>query len=391
MTRANIVLTVVALCLSLMSRGVRAAEDTTYHPTYNQDVGQILLDNCASCHRPNQIAPMSLLSYGETRPWARAIKSQIVKREMPPWFADPRFGHFSNDRSLSEETIAKIVAWVDAGAPEGDGLPPQPPLFSEAGWTHPSGRDPDYVIEFPIEWAIGADEEAPNFNLYTPLPFDKEMRVEAMEVRSGNLAATHHITTGLVNLPPGKKLGRGPAWPGGPLVDYVLVDDPDYDPEAVSDAPDSASDASARARGAGFGAYIPGTGASVTPSGQLRKIRADLFDHIVWNLHYQATGQAETARPSIGLWFATEDATTVAQGMVLREYTSEGKQLVAPPPLTPKERAAARKNRQIGQGLNPLLAPIPPESSDWTVTGIGAFPERLRAAEPSGSRSCSRQ
>ena len=68
-----------------------AAEDT---PTYNENVGKLLLDNCASCHRPNQVAPMSLLTYAESRPWARAIKAKVESREMPPWFADPRFGKF---------------------------------------------------------------------------------------------------------------------------------------------------------------------------------------------------------------------------------------------------------------------------------------------------------
>jgi len=353
--------------------GAALNDASAYKPTYNQDVGQILLDNCAGCHRPNQIAPMSLLSYQDVRPWARAIKSQVVKREMPPWFADPRFGKFSNDKSLGDDEIAKIVAWVDAGAPQGEGAAPEAPHFSEAGWSHPSGRDPDYVIDFPVDWQIGAEEEAPNFNIYTPLPFDEKIQVEAMEVRPGNHAATHHITTGLVNLPAGKKLGRGPAWPGGPMTDYVLIPDPDYDPEAVADKPDGSSEEAARARGAGFGAYIPGVAARVTPAGQRREIRADLFDHIVWNLHYQATGQPETARPSIGIWFADDDATTIARSMTLREYTSQGKQLIAPPPLTPEERAAARKGRQIGQGLNPLLAPIPPEDANWTVTGIGAF------------------
>ena len=366
-----IALLAVALVSPVM--GANAEDVTGGDLSYNGEVGQILVDNCAGCHRPNQIAPMSLLSYGETRPWARAIKSQVVKKEMPPWFADPRFGHFKNDKSLSDEQIAKIVAWVDAGAPEGEGAGPEVPMFSAAGWSHPSGREPDYVIDFPLDWEIGAMEEAPNFNIYAPLPFDEEIRVEATEVRAGNLAATHHITTGLVNLPPGMKLGRGPAWPGGPMTDYVPVVDPDYDPEAVPNKPDDSSEAAARARGAGFGAYIPGTAARVTPAGQLRKIRADLFDYVVWNLHYQATGKAETARPSIGIWFADTDATKVAESMTMREYTSEGEQLIAPPPISKAERAALRKTRQVGQGLNPLLDPIPPQDANWTVTGIGAF------------------
>ncbi len=192
MKRLLNVATGVVMALSLTPAPARAAAET---PTYNQDVGPILLSNCASCHRPNQIAPMPLLSYKDARPWARAIKAKVEAREMPPWFADPRFGEFSNDTSLSTDEIATISAWVDAGAPEGDGPAPVPPRFSEAGWSHPSGLDLDYIYEAPFEWQIDADGESPNFDLVTPLPLDHEMWVSATEVRPGNLAVTHHITT----------------------------------------------------------------------------------------------------------------------------------------------------------------------------------------------------
>ncbi len=380
MTRLVALSAGVLIALSLAAVPAVAAEGA---PTYNEHVGEILLNNCASCHRPNQVAPMSLLSYREARPWARAIKAKVVTREMPPWFADPRFGEFSNDISLSDDEIETIVAWVDAGAPQGDGPAPAPPDFSAAGWSHPEGLDPDYVIEFPIAWQIDAEGETPNFNLFTPLPFDDVMRVSATEVRPGNYAVTHHITTGLVNLPPGTRLGRGPAWPGGPLVDYVPVRDPEAVPVEAAAKDDaargeneerSAEEIEERRRArAGFGPYIPGVGAKVVRDGQVREVRGDLFDYIIWNLHYQATGQPEVARPSIGAWFAPETEGQYQRTLSLREYTSESEQLVAPPPLTPAERRAAARDRQPGQGLNPLLAPIPPHDPNWTVTGIGAF------------------
>ena len=386
-SRAFILTTAVVMGLSLTAAVASAAEET---PTYNEEVGAILLDNCARCHRPNQIAPMALLSYEDARPWARAIKAKVESREMPPWFADPRFGEFSNDTSLSADEIATIVAWVDAGAPQGDGAALEAPRFSEAGWSHPSGLDPDYVYDFPIEWHIEADGESPNFNLFTPLTLDEAMLVSATEVRPGNLAVTHHITTRLLNTPPGMKIGTGPAWSGGPSVDYVLVRDSDADPEELAalrrareegatesadedaDADDFEDPAAAEAS-AGFGAYIPGIGTALTREGQARSIRGDLFDTVVWNLHYQATGKPETARPSLGAWLADDEGATSEHTLLLREYTSEGAQLVAPPPLTPEERQAIGRRNQVGQGLNPLLAPIPPNDANWTVTGIGAF------------------
>ena len=362
-----------------------AAEET---PTYNAEVGSILLDNCASCHRPNQIAPMSLLSYKDARPWARAIKAKVEAREMPPWFADPRFGEFANDTSLSEDQIATLVAWVDGGAPEGDGQPPEPPQFSSAGWSHPDGLDPDFVLDFPVELQIDADGELPNFNLFTPLPFDDVMWVSATQVRPDNLTATHHIVTLLFDVPEGMKVGSGTAWPGGPKTDYTLVRDPDADHEAITAArkeraesaekdeeeEESVEEAAERAQArAGFGAYIPGVGAAVVPDGQSRRIRGDLFKHIVWNLHYQPTGKPETARPQIGAWLADSQSTTVARTLNLREYTSKNETLVAPAPIPESERQAPARFRQAGQGLNPLLAPIPANDGNWTVTGIGAF------------------
>ena len=384
--RACIVTAVVVLGVAITAAPAAAAEN----PTYNADVGPILLNNCASCHRPNQVAPMSLLSYKDARPWARAIKSKVVAREMPPWFADPQYGTFANDMSLSNEEIETIVAWADNGAPEGDGQAPTPPTFPDAGWSHPSGADPDYIYQFPIEWHVPAEGETPNFNLYTPFDHDEVMKVSATQVRPGNYAATHHIVTFLFNPPAGMKVGTGPAWAGGPEVDYVLVKDPDADPDEAAAArktresgdekteedteQDTEEDREAARRDRrGFGPYIPGVGADVAKPGQTRKIRGDKFHHIGWNLHYQATGKPETARPSVGAWLATADATTLVRTLDLDETTSESEQLVAPPPLTAEERRAAARGRQAGQNLNPLLAPIPAGHGNWTVTGIGAF------------------
>src|SRR5579864_4972952 len=87
--------------------------------TFNKDVLPVLQKNCQVCHRPGEIGPSSFLTYESTRPWAKAIKTAVLTRKMPPWFADPRYGHFANDRRLDAGDIQKIAAWVDAGAPEG--------------------------------------------------------------------------------------------------------------------------------------------------------------------------------------------------------------------------------------------------------------------------------
>src|SRR5712691_13323203 len=89
-------------------------------PTFHKDVLPILQKNCQSCHRPGQVAPMSFLSYDTARPWAKAMKAAVVSKKMPPWFADPQYGHFVNDRSLKQADIDAIAQWADAGAPEGN-------------------------------------------------------------------------------------------------------------------------------------------------------------------------------------------------------------------------------------------------------------------------------
>jgi mono/diheme cytochrome c family protein len=111
------VLPVLTLACAAMG-AVWAASNTPV--TFNKNVLPVLQKNCQECHRPGEIAPMSLLTYTAARPWAKAIKAAVVSQTMPPWFADPKYGHFANDRRLSEADINTLVAWVDNGAVEGD-------------------------------------------------------------------------------------------------------------------------------------------------------------------------------------------------------------------------------------------------------------------------------
>ena len=108
-----------SLVAAPQSPQVATSAATAAAPTFYKDVLPVLQKNCQACHRPGEVAPMSLLTYEQTRPWARAIKNAVTTRQMPPWFADPAYGHFSNERRLSERDIAAINAWVDAGAPAG--------------------------------------------------------------------------------------------------------------------------------------------------------------------------------------------------------------------------------------------------------------------------------
>src|SRR6478672_696514 len=105
---------------SLVVAIATAAPDQSSQVTFTKDVLPILQKNCQSCHRPGQIAPMSLLTYKDARPWAKAIKTAVSLKKMPPWFADPKYGHFTNDRSLKQSEIDTLVKWADTGVAEGN-------------------------------------------------------------------------------------------------------------------------------------------------------------------------------------------------------------------------------------------------------------------------------
>src|SRR5436853_3895918 len=114
--------------------------------TFSKDVAPILQQHCQSCHRPGEAAPFSLLTYEQARPWAKAIKEAVVQRKMPPWFADPHYGKFVNDASLSQRDVDTLAAWVDAGAPLGDAKDLPAPRQFVAGWSIPK---PDVVFQLP--------------------------------------------------------------------------------------------------------------------------------------------------------------------------------------------------------------------------------------------------
>src|SRR5688500_5968684 len=132
---------------------VSSAQSAKPTPTFTKDVAVIFQEKCESCHRPDSIAPMSLVTYEEARPWARSIKNRVASRQMPPWHIDKTIGiqHFQNDRSLSDEQIDTVVRWVDGGAPKGDpkDMPPPVKWADDSVWNFASifGGPPDLIIK----------------------------------------------------------------------------------------------------------------------------------------------------------------------------------------------------------------------------------------------------
>ena len=179
-----------------------AGDANSTQVTFNKDILPILQKNCQSCHRPGEIGPMPLLSYENTRPWAKAIKAAVLSRKMPPWFADPAYGHFLNDRRLGEEDMRKIATWVDAGAPEGD--PPEGnPANKPAPVAWPDGWNikPDAVFQMPDPYKIPATGTLDYIYIVIPTGFPRDTWVTAAEIRPSNRAIVHHILA--VVRPPG--------------------------------------------------------------------------------------------------------------------------------------------------------------------------------------------
>lgn len=179
--------------------------------TFNKDVLPILQKNCQSCHRPGEIGPMSLLDYPSARPWAKAIKAAVLSRKMPPWFADPKYGHFSNDRRLTEAQIKTIAAWVDAGAPEGDAKDKPAPVKWRDGWN----IRPDVILQMARPFTVPATGTLQYAYIVIPTGFTKDTWVTAGEIRPGARAVVHHMSA--IVRPPGAAWLKD-AKPGEPYI-----------------------------------------------------------------------------------------------------------------------------------------------------------------------------
>jgi hypothetical protein len=292
-------------------------------PSFGKDIAPILYEKCAMCHRAGEVAPMSLMSYNEVRPWARAIKAKIVSHTMPPWYADGEPGKWGNDRRLTQAQIDKVVAWVDAGAPQGSDAMPAPPRFAQ-GWNHPSGRPPDLIIEAP-EMKVPAEGESPWQFAYVKLPFQGDVWVESSQVVPGNRGVVHHVLVMSATLPPDAqldsegrlKLGAASAAPADPTA------------RAATPRQQPAGDALPPGVGGFSAGWEPGLDAAVTYGpGVAERISGT---HLMFNLHYQPNGHATTDRTRVGIWLQKSPvayATTgTGLGMGTETFIVNGKEL----------------------------------------------------------------
>ena len=185
--KATVLLSVGVMLLLVSGPTVTTTSENNV--TFTKDVAPIFYNNCTGCHRPGEIAPMSLLTYNDARPWAKSIREKVANREMPPWHADPKHGEWRNDRRISQEAINTILAWVNNGAKEGDpkDLPPMPEYTP--GWR--IGK-PDQTFSAP-EQSVPAEGVVDYQYLTVPTNFKEDRWITSAEIRSSAGAVVHHV------------------------------------------------------------------------------------------------------------------------------------------------------------------------------------------------------
>lgn len=230
--------------------------------TYARDIAPIIQSNCLECHRPGEAVPMPLTSYEEVRPWAKSIQEAVVSKTMPPWHAHPSIGEFANERSLSEQQIETILAWVNQGAPMGNPADlPEPREFTE-GWKI---GEPDMVFEMPRPVQLDADLVDEYKYVMIPTNLTEDRWVQAAECRPGNVEVVHHIIAFIREANSGERGGLG----------------------------------------ASLGGYAPGLDPAVLPPGEALYLPAG--STIVLQMHYnKEAGLEATDDSKVGVRFARE-------------------------------------------------------------------------------------
>ena len=170
--------------------GCRVSLHNKKDVSYAKQVVPILTEKCVSCHQAGGIAPWAMDSYDKVKGWSAMMREVLMNRRMPPWYADPAVGSFSNDRSLSAEQMRTLVHWIDAGAPRGEGQDPLAQRKAQVVAEWPLG-EPDLVIDVP-EQQIPAYGVIDYRYLNIPVPFDRDVWVRAVHLRPSNRAVMHH-------------------------------------------------------------------------------------------------------------------------------------------------------------------------------------------------------
>jgi hypothetical protein len=282
-------------------------------PTFNKEVAPILYKNCVNCHRPGEIAPMSLLTYQEARPWAKSIANRVSRGLMPPWHAEPAHGEFLNDRRLSDADKDTIVRWVSAGAPEGDSNDaPAPPTFT----TEWQLGQPDAVFSMQEDYPVPAEGTIAYRYFEVPTNLTEDKWIQAIEVRAGNPSVVHHVIVYArapqAPAPPQSEQPAAPAKRAAPIFKFAegttgvpagqtggpALPADKQKPAGPDDRP------APRRMGPAIGGFAPGQFVRVYQDGSAMKLPAGAT--LIFQMHYTANGVPTRDRTRVGVRFASE-------------------------------------------------------------------------------------
>jgi hypothetical protein len=273
---------VTFLCLSILGAVSLMAAGPTTAVTFAKDVAPIIQRNCQNCHRPGEVAPMSFLSYKEVRPWAVSIREKVTKREMPPWFADPSLGEFSNDPRLSDKDIATLVSWAESGAKEGNpaDMPPNPKFIP--GWNV---GQPDVVLAMTEDFAIPTEGVIPYKYFSIPTNFTEDRYVQLAEIRPGDRAHVHHVIVSVRYPQPGVEV---------PKAGEIIINP---ETRAALQRGRGLEDSDGRLVG-----WAPGEAPLILKPGEAKLVKAG--SSLVFQVHYTTNGTPGKDRTSVGLIFS---------------------------------------------------------------------------------------
>jgi len=329
-------------------------------PTFTKDIAPIFQARCEECHRPGTAAPMSLVTYEETRPWAKSIKERVLRREMPPWNIDKNVGvkHFENDRSLTDAQIDTIVRWVDSGAVKGDlkNLPAAKQWPKDNAWvTAKNFGEPDFVVSSEA-YTMPAHGQDVWWKPITPLPLTEPRWVRAVEIRPATLAGrkiTHHARADLEQDDP-TDLTRNPndrgIRPAGFLMEWAIGKQNDVFP----------SD----------------TGKLLVPGAQIR-----------WEMHLHAVGEEIRDNVELAIWLypkGQEPKYKTALTFLSGTPRVNGSQLIDIPPNSTAQTSGLTVLRQPARldnyqphmhlrGKAMLMEAILPSGTTQTLSYVNNF------------------
>ncbi len=347
------------ILIALVAPGFLGIVSAATAPTFDKEVAPILFKNCVTCHRPGEIgSKVSFLAYDTARPWAKSIREKVVRREMPPWSADPAGSvKFRNDARLSQRDIDTLAAWVDAGGPKGnDADLPQAPKVAQ-GWQHPSGLAPDLVITFPGDVKLPASGDLPYLRHLIKVPIPDDKWVVASQVRAGNPAVVHHMAITEVALDDGMTPADLDA-----LTAVARQMGISSDSTAVRHAVTVPSNPALFDM---LGVYTPGTTFEMYGEGSAKLLKGGNNLYLNFNIHYQTSGKPEKDKPAMAFWFQPGPPKHQLFRVPAAGETiiANGKELLTDAPGNKAE------------GTRVAIPPIPPHEENYELIGVTAWRE----------------